>query len=141
MRTRRDFAHSQSSVADSRRFVQEVVGDLPNEQQDAIALMASELATNALVHSEDGFQMTIDRTGEQLQISVTDQSDQMPSLLAPAPSEPHGRGIRIVKELSDAWGSTDESGGGKTVWFRVNLTPGATVERRRTSTGRSAVST
>jgi anti-sigma regulatory factor (Ser/Thr protein kinase) len=141
MWSRREFPHSQRSVADSRRFVRDAVGDLPTEMRDAIALMTSELATNALVHTDGGFQMTIERTEERLQVSVADRSEQLPSLLAPEPSEIHGRGIRIVRDLSDAWGSSDESGEGKIVWFQVNLASGTVFDRGRASTGRSAIST
>jgi serine/threonine-protein kinase RsbW len=36
----------------------------------------------------------------------------------PAPTEPSGRGLRIVEALARAWGTVD-SPGGKTVWFTL----------------------
>jgi anti-sigma regulatory factor (Ser/Thr protein kinase) len=120
MRVRQDFVRSQRSIAESRRFAQNIVADLPVDLRDAVALMVSELATNALVHTAQGFEMTIDRTKDQLQVSVADRSHQVASVQSPSPSEPHGRGLRIVKALSDTWGTTDAADG-KTVWFQVNL--------------------
>ncbi len=120
MRVRQGFVRSQTAIAESRRVAQNVVADLSVDLQDAVALMVSELSTNALVHTAEGFEMTIDRTKDQLQVSVADRSHQFPSVQSPSPSEPHGRGLRIVKALSDAWGTTDAADG-KIVWFQVNL--------------------
>jgi two-component sensor histidine kinase len=121
MRIRQDFVRSPRSIAESRRFAQNIVADLPVDLRNAVALMVSELATNALVHTTQGFEITIDRTKDQLQVSVADRSDQVPSVQSPSPSESHGRGLRIVRTLSETWGTADGADG-KSVWFQVNLT-------------------
>jgi hypothetical protein len=46
----------------------------------------------------------------------------MPTVRRPEPSEPSGRGLRIVQELADSFGVRELRGTpGKTVWFVVGL--------------------
>jgi anti-sigma regulatory factor (Ser/Thr protein kinase) len=131
MKTSQSFAASQQSVGAARRFVSELVSDLTPELQDAVILMVSELATNALVHAASGFQLTIDRTKTRLRVSVADLGAGIPSLQSPPSRQPHGRGLRIVEELSDEWGTSEAPKKGKTVWFRLNLTVPAPASRQR----------
>ena len=50
---------------------------------------------------------------------------------SPLPADPTGRGLRIVSALSDEWGVLGGgSGGGKAVWFRVDLQGGARVSEK-----------
>lgn len=118
----RQFRPIAASVAASRRFAAEVCADLPRDVRDAIVLMVSELATNALVHATSGFDVRIDRSVWRVQVTVSDEGAGAPILQSPDHSDPHGRGLRVVRELSDEWGTT-ESGGpqGKSVWFSVDL--------------------
>jgi anti-sigma regulatory factor (Ser/Thr protein kinase) len=131
MKTTQSFAATQQSVGAARRFVSGVITDLTPELQDTVILMVSELATNALVHAASGFQLTIDRTKTRLQVSVADLGAGVPSLQSPPSRQPHGRGLRIVEELSDDWGTSEAPKQGKTVWFRLNLTPAAEASRQR----------
>jgi anti-sigma regulatory factor (Ser/Thr protein kinase) len=131
MKTSQSFAASQQSVGAARRFVSELITDLTPELQDAVILMVSELATNALVHAASGFQLTIDRTKTRLRVSVADLGAGVPSLQSPPSRQPHGRGLRIVEELSDEWGTSEAPKKGKTVWFRLNLTAAAQAGRQR----------
>jgi anti-sigma regulatory factor (Ser/Thr protein kinase) len=121
MMVRRQFRGSPDSIREARRFVSEGTADLSDDLRDAVALMVSELATNALVHACVGFDVTVDRSGALLRVTVSDQGDGIPAVRAPESSEPHGRGLRIVEALSRRWGVTDTSGGGKDVWFEIGL--------------------
>ncbi len=96
-----------------------LVADLSSEQQDAVNLMVSELATNALVHASSGFDVDVDRSEIAVTISVTDRGDGTPAMQSPTSSEPHGRGLRIVEALSDDWGTNASDEAGKTVWFQM----------------------
>jgi anti-sigma regulatory factor (Ser/Thr protein kinase) len=131
MKTSQSFAASQESVGAARRFVSELISDLTPELQDAVILMVSELATNALVHAASGFQLTVDRMKTRLRVSVADLGAGVPSLQSPPSRQPHGRGLRIVEELSDEWGTSEAPKKGKTVWFRLNLTAPAQASRQR----------
>ncbi len=124
MTVRQSFNLKRSSVGASRKFVGEAVADLPVELQEAVVLMVSELATNAIVHAVTGFEVCIDRKGSKLRVEVTDLGGGRPELRAPSSDDPHGRGLQIVKTLSDKWGIVEmTSEKGKTVWFTVTLQP------------------
>ena len=126
MNEERRFVAAEESVGASRRFVSDVIGDLPREVRDPIVLMVSELVTNALVHATGGFRMRMERTGTELRVSVFDGGDGIgwgaPSMQSPRLDDPQGRGLRIVDRLSDEWGTSDAPDGvGHLVWFRVLL--------------------
>ncbi len=135
MTVQRSFGLNRKSVAASRKFVGEAVTDLPDELRDAAILMMSELATNAIVHAATGFEVGR-RSDDWLRIAVTDEGGGEPELRTPSSSEPHGRGLQIVKELSDEWGMIDnEDHSGKTVWYAVRLDRRGPSEDVATSTG------
>jgi two-component sensor histidine kinase len=120
------FAPADRSVAAARRFVEGELTGVPTDVQDAVLLMVSELATNALVHAESGFDVTVDRSDRSVLVSVSDDGVGTPTVQSPGASEPHGRGIRIVNRLSDEWGIAPGTGSAdhlKTVWFRVFVAP------------------
>jgi len=137
--TRRSFDLNTKSVAASRQFVLDAVADLTDELREAAILMMSELATNAIVHAATGFEVSIERSAGWLRISVTDVGGGAPELQSPPSSDPHGRGLQIVKELSDEWGMIDnEDHAGKTVWCAVRLDRTGPPESVATTTSEDA---
>ncbi|HEY5251397.1 MAG TPA: ATP-binding protein [Acidimicrobiales bacterium] len=132
------FVGRSASVGEARRFIADALADLTGEIIDAAALMVSELATNALVHAAADFEVTIDITERSVSVEVTDAGKGVPTLRWPEDSDPHGRGLHIVEELSDRWGTRAGSdGSGKSVWFTIDrsTTPDRTG---RTSRARSS---
>jgi anti-sigma regulatory factor (Ser/Thr protein kinase) len=127
VKTSRSFAPDAGSVHATRRFVLDTAGDVGQERHDAIAVMASELAMNAVQYARTPFTVTIEITGGTLRVEVTDSAPGTPE---PGPLPParslHGRGLFIVSQLADTWGITPSSAGpGKTVWFKTALSTGA----------------
>jgi anti-sigma regulatory factor (Ser/Thr protein kinase) len=114
MTLRRHFQCDVNSVPKSRDFVNEALVDLSPEIRASVALMVSELATNAVVHARSAFVVTIDRTGTSVRVAVSDQGQGNPQLISATPQDPHGRGLHIVGRLSDSWGIE-----GRSVWFRL----------------------
>jgi anti-sigma regulatory factor (Ser/Thr protein kinase) len=109
------------SVGEARRFTTGALAGLSNEVIDAAALMVSELATNALVHAAADFEINIDITDTSVSVEVTDEGGGVPTLQWPEASDLHGRGLHIVEELSDRWGTrTRSDGSGKSVWFTID---------------------
>lgn len=91
-----------------------------------LALMLSELATNAVQHAETDFEVAIwvtpDADGRSVLVRVSDQAPGLPVPQEPQAHEPHGRGLRIVESLAAAWGVESQQGcPGKSVWFRARL--------------------
>lgn len=136
---RRSFALNRNSVAASRQFVSEAIPDLSDELRAVAVLMVSELATNAIVHAATGFEVTVDLSPESLRIGVTDVGGGEPELQAPPTTDAHGRGLLIVRELSDEWGMFDNPDHpGKTVWCTLRLDSDDRPERRERSAGEGA---
>ena len=124
MSAERRFGSDPTSAAAGRQFVSDATADLSSEIREQVALMVSELATNSLVHAATGFKIRIDHSDTQIRIEVSDVGGGQPTLRSPGPSEPHGRGLQIVKALSDNWGTTERSEHTeKTVWFELSISP------------------
>jgi len=82
------------------------------------AIAISELATNAVVHAQQTFELrVVDTMDGGVWMGVT---DHLREPLAPPteqrPSSPSGRGLQIVAGLADDWGSDLVDDNGKTVW-------------------------
>jgi len=87
-----------------------------------ILLVASELCTNAVVHTRSGdlggtFDVAVTAIGEEsLMVAVTDEGASTgPRLLAPKPTQTHFRGLQVVEGLSLKYG-VDGGAEGRTVW-------------------------
>ena len=132
MSEERRFPHTPASVAEARRFVLGALSDVPVESREVIAVMVSELATNALRHAETPFSVRVEQAPGTVRVEVADGGEGRPAVRSPEPSEPSGRGLRIVESLSDTWGVTAASGAGKTVWFTLAV-PSSVDERLQES--------
>ncbi len=120
MISERVFPNVPSSAAQARRYTLDVLGNVSPGVAENAAIMVSELVTNSLRHSAGEFTVTIDRSDDQIRIAVGDGGPGNPSPRDPAPSEPTGRGLRIVGALADSWGvSPNADGPGKVVWFTI----------------------
>ncbi|MFI5972093.1 SpoIIE family protein phosphatase [Streptomyces sp. NPDC051452] len=93
------------------------------ERADEIELVADELITNALMHTEGPAIVTLRslENGERrLRIEVEDSSSALPRRREAGEDGVSGRGLLLVDRLADIWG-VEARGGGKAVWceFRV----------------------
>jgi anti-sigma regulatory factor (Ser/Thr protein kinase) len=127
----RSFPHSFDAVTQARHFAVEALQGIDAEAREAIAVMVSELATNAVRYAETPFSVRIITEAAVVRIEITDRGPGLPRLQHPAPTELSGRGLRIVESLADSWGiDQDPARPGKTVWFEVNRDDGATASAR-----------
>jgi anti-sigma regulatory factor (Ser/Thr protein kinase) len=115
----RTFPADPRSVSAARRFVTEVLSGSPPELLDAVELMVSELATNAVGHVQTSFELTLRRTAQEIRVEVRDHGAGTPAIRAPGPDDPRGRGLRIVDGLADRWGVDYQPPAGKIVWFTL----------------------
>ncbi|WP_432084758.1 MULTISPECIES: ATP-binding protein [unclassified Streptomyces] len=116
-----------ASVPTARRYVAEVLTgwglDELSDQADAVRLIVSELATNAVVHTfGQSPTFTVDvrlERGEQLHVGVTDSHPRLPRRLPAAVQQDNGRGMVIIRSLAAGSGGrlsvTPTPDGGKTV--------------------------
>jgi anti-sigma regulatory factor (Ser/Thr protein kinase) len=82
--------------------------------------MVSELATNCIRHTNSGFDLTVIRNGQDIRVEATDHAGGTPTMRSPEPTEPSGRGLKIIDMLSAGWGVQPQPSEGKTVWFTIS---------------------
>jgi anti-sigma regulatory factor (Ser/Thr protein kinase) len=88
------------------------------DRADEVELVADELVTNALMHTEGAAIVTLRvLTGgdRRLRVEVEDSSSALPRRREAGESGVSGRGLMLVDLLTDAWG-VEARGGGKCVW-------------------------
>jgi anti-sigma regulatory factor (Ser/Thr protein kinase) len=89
----------------------------------AVELAASEVVTNAVVHTATTVDVTMrfHVDGGVMHFEVQDAEPAPPRLRARDDGEPGGFGLHIVEALSERWGCRPVEAGGKVVWFTISL--------------------
>ncbi|MEE1754506.1 SpoIIE family protein phosphatase [Streptomyces sp. SP18CS02] len=88
------------------------------ERADEAELVADELITNALLHTDGGAIVTLRMLAapeRRLRVEVEDRSSALPRRREAGESGVSGRGLLLVDRLVDAWG-VESRGSGKCVW-------------------------
>ncbi|PRH75839.1 hypothetical protein C6N75_28840 [Streptomyces solincola] len=118
-----------TAVPEVRRAVRELLRHHWAEEADSAAsaeLCATELVTNALVHTDRGAVVTATMgpaPGAALRVEVRDFTAAMPTPCDPTVDDgTHGRGLMLVQTLADSWGVSAD-GVGKVVWFELAAGP------------------
>ncbi|MEU4062481.1 ATP-binding protein [Streptomyces wedmorensis] len=123
-----------ASVPTARRHVADVLTgwglDDGGDTADAIRLIVSELATNAVLHTfgqSPNFTVDVRLVREELlHIGVTDSHPRRPRRLPAAVQQDNGRGLVIIRSLAAEAGGrlsvTPTEDGGKTVWITLPWT-------------------
>lgn len=116
----RTFEPTPRSVRAARVFAVRASA-LPDDAEPTqrLALVASELATNALVHAGTEFTVRVVSSGDTLRVAVHDDGPGAPTTPTPRaePERSGGHGLVIVDALATSWGvDPDPAGRGKWVW-------------------------
>jgi anti-sigma regulatory factor (Ser/Thr protein kinase)/anti-anti-sigma regulatory factor len=119
-------APTATAAAAARLYVRDVLQywrlALPGQDViDRAELLADELVTNAVVHARTALQLRLELRGDLLQIGVHDASPRLLRLVPDDPEGEGGRGLRLVEQLSAAWGVQRGRDGGKVVWCTLHL--------------------
>lgn len=119
------FPCEPASVGNARRFIAECVEQLGLRRLPEVQLMVSELATNAVQHSEARFDVTVERLSDTaVRVEVRDFGSGTPRLLDRGVEANGGRGLQIVDLLADSWGVVNRPGAaGKSTWFVMATSP------------------
>jgi anti-sigma regulatory factor (Ser/Thr protein kinase) len=123
----RRFAPSYISVGQARHFLRAQFGDDDRHPDvELLALMVSELATNAVLHARTAFEIDVwvtpDANGHTVLVCVSDEAPRFPVPHDPPTDAGRGRGLLIVESLSSGWGIEARPGRpGKTVWFAARV--------------------
>lgn len=92
------------------------------ELRATAAVVVTELVANVVRHARTGMEVTLGQRDGRLSIAVRDGSGHEPELADPGLDETGGRGLRLVTDLSDAWGVLPVVDG-KVVWATVGADP------------------
>lgn len=118
----RIFDGSPEEIRHVRKFVTQAAGGSPVACD--VALLASELATNAIRHTRSGtggtFSVCVNVQDHWVRVEVNDLgSNTAPSVRRPSSPEESGAGLRLVDTIADRWGF---HGGprGRVVWFEMD---------------------
>lgn len=112
-----------SSVARARHLAEErlVLWGCDPEIRDTVALVVSELVTNAVVHTASARVVCELREGEErLRIAVRDEGGPAGPCIRDCGEDERGRGLILVDALCAAWGA-DRTGHGtaQVVWAEL----------------------
>lgn len=97
---------------------------LPADVVDTVALLATELATNAILHAGTAFEFAVRVTRAKVTLYVSDESPVTPLVKRYKPDDLTGRGLALVEGLASGWG-VDPTPTGKRIWCDI-LVPGST---------------
>lgn len=103
-----------------------LAGQVEDSVLDDVLLLLSELATNAVAHSDSGrtadgrVAVYVARTSAMVHVEVTDDGSaaSAPAVRVPEADDDGGRGLWLVEMVAAGWGSHRDDAGGS-VWFRV----------------------
>ncbi|MFJ6656500.1 SpoIIE family protein phosphatase [Streptomyces sp. NPDC091377] len=93
------------------------------DRADEVELVADELITNALMHTEGAAIVTLRVLGaadRRLRVEVEDSSSALPRRREAGVAGVSGRGLMLVDLLADGWG-VEARGGGKCVWCEFDV--------------------
>jgi anti-anti-sigma regulatory factor len=82
------------------------------------ALIATELVANVVRHAHTTMEFTFGLRDGRVSMTVRDHSRTLPKQADPAMTSAGGRGLRLVRDLSEAWGVLPVTDG-KVVWTRL----------------------
>ena len=109
------------------------------DRWEDIAIVVSELLTNALRHALPGpgaprprcpFRLGLVQPGPSVLCAVADPSQQPPVPKEPSYLSETGRGLHVISALADTWGYTTPGDTGKVVWAIFSAKPTPRVTRR-----------
>jgi anti-sigma regulatory factor (Ser/Thr protein kinase) len=108
-------------VREARAFAAKALGDL-HPALDNIALLTSELVTNAIVHSKShhnggAVQVVIAESAGGVRVEVSDQGSELSApVVRSEVFTADGHGLFLVQSIADQWGYVRDDNG-TTVWF------------------------
>ncbi|AZM56996.1 protein phosphatase [Streptomyces sp. WAC 01529] len=107
------------ALAEARHMIRAAVRAWgAGERADEIELVADEMITNALMHTDGSAIVTLrvlSGPDRRLRVDVEDSSSALPCRREAGEDGVSGRGLLLVDRLADVWG-VDARGGGKCVW-------------------------
>lgn len=110
---------SVSTPATARAFARDAIRQAAvDTNADLVALVVSELVTNAVVHGRGDVSVDVVVADDGVRVEVAD-GDPLMSPARPAGDGETGRGLLLVSKVAQRWGVRREPAG-KVVWASVS---------------------
>jgi anti-sigma regulatory factor (Ser/Thr protein kinase) len=124
--THLDLQPELTSAGLARRFVLANAPRAPSDLRSILAILTSELVTNAVVHARTRIQVGVSTLDGDVVVSVGDEHPAAPKPLPLNDAAIGGRGLALVGALATEWGVewAHNGEGGKTVWFLLRGSAG-----------------
>jgi anti-sigma regulatory factor (Ser/Thr protein kinase) len=113
-----DLPADSSAPRLARSAVSGLFGEHP--RHDDLLLCVSEVVTNAVLHARSRSTLRVQVDGEIVRVEVHDDDPTLPVRRDHDLHAPTGRGLRLLDELTTAWGA-EAHGHGKVVWFELDV--------------------
>jgi anti-sigma regulatory factor (Ser/Thr protein kinase) len=109
----------------ARRSVLSSKVGVPGVMRHRLALLLSELVTNAIQHGGAGphetIQVRLASTPERVRVEVFDPGSHGPAPTDRLEAETSGLGLLLVDRLADGWGRELTDKGGSLAWFELDV--------------------
>lgn len=118
----REYPCTPSSIAKARHALDAVRGDMGDMRHRVATLLVSELVTNSVKHARAThgvIKLVVCLTDSVVRVEVSDDGPGFDTPERTANDAESGRGLRIVRELCDRWGTA--FGLQACVWFELEL--------------------
>jgi anti-sigma regulatory factor (Ser/Thr protein kinase) len=127
----RELPPARTAPSDARQIARKACldWDIPDAADD-VALVVSELVTNAVVHAKTPLILAIEHEGPTLAVAVGDGQPATPWMADQTPEQSGGRGLVIVSHLARNWGVV-RTVLGKTVWVSMTVAPESSEQTAR----------
>ncbi len=119
MQATRSFEPQPDQVLAARHFVNDALQTWGITHPD-VALLVSELATNAVLHARSEFEVAVMANQERIRVEVSDYNCRLPTVVAVPADAYSGRGLMLLQALAGAWGVETHANDGKTIWFEMS---------------------
>jgi anti-sigma regulatory factor (Ser/Thr protein kinase) len=119
-----------ASASHAREFVRrQLAQECDADTRETVALVTTELVTNAVLHARTPLRVTIDVVAPVVRVTVEDAARGRPVVRRYEPLEATtGRGLALVEALAQSWG-IESTADGKRVWCEIELAGAALGER------------
>ncbi|MDX6257877.1 MAG: hypothetical protein QOJ11_4211 [Frankiales bacterium] len=91
---------------------------LPQDTADTVALVVSELVTNAVLHTGSSPTLWLRTSAGAVYVELADDDSRPPRMRDPTDLEDGGRGLHLVEALTHRWG-VRTTATGKIVWCEI----------------------
>ena len=113
------FAEDLTSGQSARRFIADALDEWrASDVVHIVQLLVTELVTNSVVHAHSDVDVAVLLGARNIRVEVTDSNPVLPQPREVDETSTSGRGLALVRDLSDRWG-TEARADGKVVWFEV----------------------